>query len=40
MGKTGPESARISLPLAVLLITMGTLSILGLAVIIFLLVSM
>jgi hypothetical protein len=40
MGKSGPETARISLPLAVLLITMGTLSILGLAVIIFLLISM
>ncbi len=40
MGKQGSEAARISLPLAVLLITMGTLSILGLAVIIFLLISM
>ena len=39
-GMPGEEQTRISLPLAILLIVMGTLSILGLAVIIFLLVHM
>ena len=40
MRKPGKEGTRISLPLAILLIAMGTLSILGLAIIMFLLISM